>query len=252
MESLNRKPLQGVTNIIRFNWHFYAMALLMIGILLFVANIYPMYKIELWLLTFLIFFSILISLLVSYYVYDYSGFYKLSWLPEHLQTGSFLNIHAGFDETSALLIKQYPHADWHVLDFYNPILHTEVSIKRARKRYPTFIGTKSVNAKDMNLMPNSIDAIFIIFAAHEIRNYEEQVLFFKQLQQSLTPNGKIFLVEHTRDFYNFLAFNIGFFHFFSANRWKRIFKATTLQINHTCKINPFVTKYVLTKHGTTS
>ena len=34
-----RKPFQGVSNIIRFNWHFYLLALVMVSLLLWLAGL---------------------------------------------------------------------------------------------------------------------------------------------------------------------------------------------------------------------
>jgi hypothetical protein len=104
MERVNRKPFQGVANIIRFNWHYYVLALTIISILGFSAPILPdSLHIFVTCVIVLTVSSITLSLLVSYYIYDYSNLYTLDWLNElnispHQQ---LINIHAGFDESSA-------------------------------------------------------------------------------------------------------------------------------------------------------
>ena len=76
-----RKPFQGILNIIRFNWHFYAIALVLIlSILLLSSYTNPSITIALQIFNILTSAAILVSLLVSYYVYDLSGFYKLDWI----------------------------------------------------------------------------------------------------------------------------------------------------------------------------
>ena len=75
-------------------------------------------------------------LIVSAYVYDFSGYYKFQWLKgltNDERVNLVVNIHAGFDETSFIIKDRFPRADLRVFDFYNPEQHTEPAIKRARK-----------------------------------------------------------------------------------------------------------------------
>lgn len=245
-----RKPLQGVYNILRFNWHFYALAIVAIAVLRCIGIYSPTFQSLTWLVIVLITFSTIISLLVSMYVYDFSNFYQLNWLNQaaEINKGSnLLNIHAGFDESSALLQSKFPESNLQVFDFYNPIQHTEVSIKRARKAYPEFPGTRQINTTSLPLADQSVDHIFLILAAHEIRDESERILFFKELSRVLKANGSIIVVEHLRDSFNFMAYNIGFFHFLSASTWKSTFSKAGLIIKTQGKITPFLTSYSLTK-----
>ena len=50
----------------------------------------------------------LLSLLVSFYVYDLSGLYQMKWSGECPACACIVNIHAGFDETSVLLKEKFP------------------------------------------------------------------------------------------------------------------------------------------------
>jgi SAM-dependent methyltransferase len=248
-----RKPFQGVGNIILFNWHFY---LLSIASLLLLILSYHFLDDRLNLYATILFFLIsgttFISLLVSFYVYDQSGLYKLKWL-DTLQLdecNTIVNIHAGFDETSILLKGRYINSELVVFDFYNPVKHTEVSIKRARKAYSSFPGTIAISADRLPLKECSIDKIFVIFSAHEIRNEKERIHFFKELHRSLKPAGKIIVTEHLRDSLNFLAYNIGALHFYSRSTWLKTFDSAQLRIEKEIKITPFVTTFFLEKHGT--
>ena len=94
--------------------------------------------------------------------------------------------------------------------------------------------------------------MFLILAAHEIRNDVERIVFFKQLQKALTSTGKIIVVEHQRDIANFIAYNFGFFHFHSLKKWKATFKSSNLSIEKEFKITPFISTFILTKNGITS
>jgi hypothetical protein len=57
------------------------------------------------------------------------------------------------------------------------------------------------------------DTVFVLFAAHEIRDRVRRVTFFRELARVLSPNGQILVAEHLRDWRNFLAFGPGFLHF---------------------------------------
>lgn len=250
LEGITRKPFQGVTNIIRFNWHFYVIAAVLIVALLLLKNFLPgsaSLFVELFIV--LLILSTLVSLAVSYYVYDLSELYSLNWLNSlNIPKGLLLvNINAGFDETSALLKQKYPGCRLLVYDFYDPAKHTEVSIERARKAYPPYPGTITIETTKVPLTNSSADYIFLILAAHEIRNHEERITFFKQLQSALTPGGRIIVTEHLRDGYNFMAYNFGFFHFFSESAWLDTFKQSGFTIEQTLNITPFIKTFILKK-----
>ena len=247
-----RKPFQGVKNIIQFNWHFYVFALLGIGLLIGIGFIYPSVKLLSALMAFGIFLSTFISLFVSYWVYDYSDLYSFSLLKElQIDPHSIVNIHAGFDESSLLLNSKFSKANIEILDFYDPKLHTEVSIKRARRKYPAIPGTMKIKTNMLPQENHSIDLITLIMSAHEIRKEEERKIFFKELFRILKPNGKIYIVEHQRDLANFLAFNVGFFHFMSPQTWIETFQNANFKIEKEKKCTPFVTQYMIEKNGNT-
>lgn len=250
MEAVSRKPLQGVGNIIRFNRHFYLIAVGGIMMLLLAANYLTS---PLQLLAILmaagIAFTIIASLAVSYYVYDRSSLYTLNWLPDatpRLQP-HIVNIHAGFDETSALLAQKYPDATLSVLDFYDPRLHTEISIQRARKAYSTYPGTQSISTAHIPLAANAVDHIYLILAAHEIRNDIERIEFFKQLAPALLPGGSITVVEHLRDINNLFAYNLGAFHFLSRRTWLKTFTQAGFRVQQELTLTPFIAIYTLKK-----
>jgi SAM-dependent methyltransferase len=247
-----RKPFQGVWNIIRFNRHFYIpSAAVVLGLCLLNSLLASPYHSVLSGIIILITLPTLISLVVSFYIYDLSGLYKLNWLDglTITDTPTIINIHAGFDETSALLQARYPATTLTVYDFYDPLKHTEVSIKRAREAYPAFNGTIQITTAALPLPDNYADHIFLIFAAHEIRDDAERGLFFTELKRVLKPGGKVIVLEHLRDLPNFMAYNIGFFHFMPLSLWHSTFKTAGLAITRQVKITPFITNFVLEKHG---
>lgn len=243
MAGLGRKPYQGVGNIIRFNWHFYVLAIVVTDLLLCFRQWFPAYSSYAVLALLAVVWVTGISLLVSWYIYDLSQLYSLHWLDdlEVAPGASIANIHAGFDETSALLAVRYPSAQLAVYDFYDPQKHTEVSIRRARKAYPAYPGAIAIDTTTTTLPAGTYDVIFLIFAAHEIRDTAERVRFFSMLRQSLRSGGRVVLVEHLRDVPNFMAYSIGFFHFLPAKQWNATFEGAGLRPMHVKKMTPFVT-----------
>ena len=246
---VDRSPLQGVLNIIRFNWHFYAVAGLGIMSLVVFSNFVPApFQ---WLALSASLFAaitILVSLLASYYIYDVSNLYQLPWLPD-LNEKAVLNINAGFDETSGRLKETYTSIELQTCDFYDPKMHTEVSIKRARTAYPPLENSFAVSTEELPFADHSFDSVLAILSVHEIRDGRERVKFFKELERVTKPNGQIMITEHLRDFSNFAAYTIGFFHFHSRATWLDTFQEVKLTVKQEIKTTPFITTFLLEKNG---
>jgi ubiquinone/menaquinone biosynthesis C-methylase UbiE len=245
-----RKPYQGALNIVKFNWHFYVLSFCTL-IASFFANSFLSNNIFFLFLALAILVTTLVSLLVSHYIYDLSNLYLFNWIEDDETKIEILNINAGFDETSILLQSKYKNSRLTVFDFYNPKKHTEVSINRARKAYPPYPNTKSINTSNLVLHDNSVDKVFVILAAHEIRNQEERIIFFTEIKRVLKNDGQLIVIEHLRDFNNFIAYNIGFFHFLSKQTWLNTFKKSNLQLMKEQKITPFISTFILTNNGNT-
>lgn len=248
---LERKPFQGVFNIIRFNWHFYVIAGAVLIVLFVINSFVPVFlqSIIIW-LGFLILIPITVSVLTSFYVYDYSDLYKLYWLSD-LNDKKVLNINAGFDETSAIIKRIFPKSDLTICDFYNPDKHTEISIERARKAYPYYENTISVDSSMLPFENATFSRVITILSAHEIRKKDERILFFKELNRITELNGHIYVTEHLRDLNNFVAYNIGFLHFYSKINWLKVFEKSDLYLVREIKTTPFISTFVLKKNGNT-
>jgi ubiquinone/menaquinone biosynthesis C-methylase UbiE len=247
-----RKPFQGVSNIVLFNWHFYVIAFSIIIISVFAASYFDnSLKRFIYCVCILVAGSTITSLLVSFYVYDYSGIYTIKWIDQRHTESLIVNINAGFDETSTPLNNKFANAKLVTLDFYNAEKHTEVSIKRARKAYPPFPGTQQIETSYFQTPDNSADKIFVIFSAHEIRNESERIAFFKELKRVIKPDGEIYITEHLRDIPNFLAYNIGFLHFYTKGSWYKVFESAELEIVREIKLTLFISTFILSKNGNT-
>lgn len=250
-----RKPLQGVRQIILFNRHQYIAALVVVGLLLWLGSaLSAVWTMLLLVVCGLVLSGILFSLLASLYVYDLSGLYTLKWMPveDVPSEGRAAIIHAGFDEFGPILKKKYPALKWTALDFYDPSKHTEISIKRARKAFPPEPLTVIVETAKLGVPDASLDMVTLFFAAHEIRSEEERQAFFNEVSRVLKPSGQVVVLEHLRDLPNFLAYSLGFFHFYSRSAWKRSWRSSGLQVVKEQAVNPFVRCFILKKNGNTS
>ena len=244
-----RKPLQGLWNIVRFNWHFYALALGLVAMLGLAALVAPAslgrYA---GLGAALVAAPVVLSLAVSTYVYDFAGLYQLSWLPTRYVPApgaTLLSVSAGFDELSPVLQRRWRPGQLLAVDFYDPTQHTEVSIRRARQAYPLPLGTLRATTRALPLPDHSADTTLAFLAAHEIRDAAERAVFFTELRRVTRPGGPVIVVEHLRDAANFLAYTIGFFHFHSRAAWLATFRAAGLRVAQEIKITPFITAFVL-------
>ena len=138
-------------------------------------------------------------LIVSAYVYDFSGYYNFDWLKKYNLTDSnsklILNINAGFDETSFIIKNIFPQSDLKVFDFYNAERHTEPAIIRARKVSLIYPGTQQIISNAIPLKDRSVDIIFLLSAVHEIRSQKEKVQFLSECYRLCKPNGKVIMVN---------------------------------------------------------
>ena len=247
-----RKPLQGVGNVVRFNWPFYLVAngaaLVLAGLWLAGPSLLRPYAALLLALALL---PLLLSLLITAYIYDFSGLYQFRWLAEKVPApAAMLTLSAGFDEISAPLAQQYPTASLLAADFYDAARHTEPSIQRARRAYPPYPSTRAVDTRAaLPLANDSIDLAVAFLAAHEIRDAAERAAFFQEIARVLAPAGTLVVTEHLRDPANFLAYTIGFLHFHSRRAWLATFRAAGLRVEREVKITPFITSFFLRKNG---
>jgi SAM-dependent methyltransferase len=241
---IERKKFQGVLNILSFNRHFYVIGL---GILALISGYWflsgwstAIY----WIILAAFFYGLITPLLVSAYVYDFSGYYNFNWLKDcsitDAETTQIVNINAGFDETSFILKNNFPKSNLTVYDFYNEARHTEPAIVRARKVSLNYPNTSQIETNKLPLADHSVDAIFLLSAAHEIRSNEEKITFLKECYRVCKPTGKVITVEHLRDFPNFMAFSIGFTHFFSRKVWKQAFTKAGFTSFSETKFTPFM------------
>jgi SAM-dependent methyltransferase len=181
---------------------------------------------------------IVVSLAVSHYVYDRSPLYSLNWLT--VQPKNWVNVHAGLDQMTPSLRDKLKESRFAVFDIFDPEHMTEPSIQRARELNGGAAGDLKASWKSLPADSGTFDTVFLIFAAHELRNPEARHTFFREVARVLKPDGVAVLVEHLRDFENFLAYGPGCLHFHSRRTWAAAFEAARLRIRSERTITPFV------------
>jgi len=241
---IKRRKFQGVLNILSFNRHFYVFGLIALGLIVLSFLYFNWSSFTLWIIIAAFIYGLLMPLIVSAYVYDFSGYYNLEWLRkfkfQDSEKNVILNINAGFDETSFILKDVFPQSELRVFDFYNAERHTEPAIVRARKVSHVFPNTQQIKTDKIPLDDNSVDMIFLLSAVHEIRSHSEKVQFLKECLRVCRNNANIIMVEHLRDFPNFIAFTIGFTHFFSQDTWKNAYTEAGFTNFEEQKFTPFM------------
>lgn len=241
---IKRRKFQGVLNILSFNRHFYVIGLSVLALIIASHVVFKWNDILFWIIMTSFTYGFTMPLIVSAYVYDFSGYYHFGWLKKYFTNTDdslqILNINAGFDETSFSIQHHFPNATINVFDFYNPKQHTEPAIVRARKVSMVFPNTQAITTNHIPLPDKSIDVIFLLSAAHEIRAEEEKIQFLKECHRVCKPTGQVIMVEHLRDFPNFMAFSIGFTHFFSKSVWKKSFLSAGFTSFEETKFTPFM------------
>jgi SAM-dependent methyltransferase len=233
--------------ILRFHWQLYATTTAAIGIAVAARPWLPsQYRQILTASMIPAIFWALASLVTSWYVYDRGPLPGYTWLARCLSRPPerWLNLHAGLDDVTAILPGIFPLAEGRTLDIFDAREMTEPSILQARR----VVHAPSAASGAWKALPTdaaSFDAAFLIFTAHELRRMESRVRLFSELARVLRPAGEIVLVEHLRDWRNFLAFGTAALHFFSARTWRSAAAAAGLRVRREFPIAGFVRVFVL-------
>ncbi|MFD0568084.1 methyltransferase domain-containing protein [Kitasatospora gansuensis] len=131
------------------------------------------------------------STAASWWVYDRSGLHSFDWLDDLLPggPGAHVVVSAGLDEASRPLAARRLDAAQRVVDLYDPVLMTEGSIRRARRRVPPVAGTVAGLPDRLPVASGSADTVFAVFAAHELRRAADREALFAECVRVLRPGG---------------------------------------------------------------
>jgi SAM-dependent methyltransferase len=244
----SRGKFQGVGEVFRFNWPRYLVAAVVIGVSLFALQVLRLphaLRMACSIGIAVVAWWSIASLVGSYWVYDASSLMRWEWIKHELPTppSRWLNIHAGLDESTPQFREFWPNAFGQTVDIFAPAEMTERSIARARAD----AGTQSTSVQ-YDCLPfrlNEFDSIFILFAAHELRQPAARRAFFNETRRILTPDGRAVLVEHLRDAANFSIYGPGCLHFHSKQTWHMDLAAAGLKIEREFPFTPFVRVFIL-------
>lgn len=246
-----RRAWQGVMQILQFNSRkYFAVAACMIAVVLVWPRLPSWGHVTMVVgLTPLAFWTVS-SLIVSHYVYDRFPLYDFRQIARLLTRvpRRWINIHSGWDETSEPLSEAFPGSTGEVVDIFDAHLMTEGSIRRARRMNHSPVTATPARYDKLPFDAESFDAAFSIFAAHELRGHEQRVRLFGEIARVLSPSGEFVLMEHVRNWPNFLAFGPGFLHFFSPRAWRNAAAQAGLNLHRELTMTPFVHVYVLRRN----
>jgi SAM-dependent methyltransferase len=236
--------------IVRFNWPFYAAAVLALiasaGIIPRLPGT-PWIRMPVYAMTGLIAMWLAASLVASWVVYDRSRLMRWDWVLQALgfDPVSWINIHAGLDESTPALRTLFKDARGRVFDIFDPGEMTEPSIAQARRLSRNAVEAEPADFHRLPLATGTVDAALLLLSAHELRSDEARTALFTELRRVLGPGGRIVIAEHLRNWANFAAFGPGFLHFHSRRTWTRCFARTRFDIHTEFPITPFVRVFVL-------
>jgi hypothetical protein len=232
--------LTGTIKVVRFNWPKYlgALAVLAAALAAGVADVPPLTSTSLWAVGTLGLLWSVTSLAATWWVYDHRRVY--GYLTSGLgDVGRWATVHAGFDDATAPLQAQVGRPPAAVVELAPP---SGPSLRRARRSNKHRSARSSCDTR--TLANETLDTIFVTFAAHEVRALGPQRSMFVELHQALRPGGRLVITEHLRDLSNFAVFGPGSFHFQPAATWYRRSAEVGLHLESDLAITPWVHRMV--------
>jgi len=241
-----RGTFDGVGQIVRFNWPRYAIAMAGMALACFGYSRLPVWEARSVATAALAsFWGMTCSVVVSWWVYDASPLMRWDWLKMELAHPPvrWLNVHAGLDESTLHLRRLWPAAAGETVDIFSQREMTEASIIRARSR--GIPAARKVDYRALPFVDAHFDKVFVLFAAHELREPVGRRILLGELRRVMAPAGELVLVEHLRDAANFIAFGPGFLHFHSRQSWLDDLNAAGLRVERERRFTPFVGVFIL-------
>ena len=235
----------GVAKILRFNWPWYAGALLVTTsflILLGRGNLDGSLHIVMVMALVMANGWLVLSLLVSYIVYDVSALSQGCWLQAKNES-TIVILHAGHDEASVHVRRILPQAVCHSFDFCVADTNLSPSLRRARSEATA--ASTTIKPDHIPVPDGTAELVLIIFSAHELRVAEKRVQLFGEIARVIGATGRAVVVEHQRDIWNCIAYGPGFFHFLSRSTWIDTFTQAHLRVMRDDTITPWVHRFEL-------
>jgi SAM-dependent methyltransferase len=230
----------GVGQVLRFNWPAYAGAAGLVAMTLVAPR---RWRRPLAAVAYAGAWFAVASLVTTNVVYDRSEYARWEW-PRGLLSRPPRRVavlHAGLDNVSEHVRRLWPEAEIQVVDFYDPVSMTERAIARAR-------GGRRHGDDIADLRP-SLDAAFVVLAAHELRSRSDRAVFFNRIGDALATAGRLVLLEHLRDLPNALVYGPGAMHFLPRADYLAAFTDARLTLMEERAMTPFLRLFVLSRPG---
>ncbi len=242
-----RTPRQGLRNVDAVNWPMYALAVSISLGLAIAAWAAPSWRATLLLAAVLAALPMLVSLIATAWVYDFSDLYQLPWAAalQRDDVHSVMVLNAGFDEITAAVRTSFPHATLRVLDFFDEERTRERSIARARALYPPDPSTARITPPRLPVESKRIDVAIAFMSLHELRDARDRVALLREVRRVLGDDGRLVVVEHMRDWRNAVAYAFGVFHFLSPSSWTHSFEQSGFKTRQVHFHTPLVRTYIL-------
>lgn len=189
----------------------------------------------------------IVSLLVAFWVYDVSDLATGQWVSALLpaRCATWVTIDVGLDAEVSLA--SVPGCCLARFDVFDPQLAAP-SVARARARTPRRYTAISCSSTSLPLNGNSCDVVFAVFALHEQRDAVVRERAMHEIYRVLAPIGRLIVVEHPRDVWNFMAFGPGFLHFQPAAEWLQLAQHAGFGLAATRRITPWVRAWAWEKN----
>jgi SAM-dependent methyltransferase len=235
--------VNGVARIVAYNWPRYAAALVVVA----AATLRPM-PLPVHLAVWLAGAWIAAGLVATWWVYDHKPLYAWRWCTDLLPAPDrYAVVSTGLDEISPTLRALHPRADATLIDLFDPAVTREPSIRRARAMTPQPAGALPATVGALPVPPQQLDAVYLVFAAHELRAPAQRRALFAEIARTLRPGGRLLLVEHCRDRVTIAAYGPGAWHFFPRAEWLRQARGAGLTLTAEATMTPLVHALVFTR-----
>lgn len=185
--------------------------------------------------------GVAVSLAATWWAYDHSRLRDWRWALDLLPTPRrYAVVSTGLDEISPVLRELLPDAEPTLLDCYDPAVMTEGSVRRARRLNPPPDGSVRADVAALPVAAAGQDAVFLAFAAHELRLPAQRRALFDEVARVLRPGGHLILVEHCRDAVTVAAYGPGAWHFYPRGEWLRLARGARLTPAGEATMTPLV------------